>query len=36
MNNPDWFEKCSKLLCLVGRFVSLAGQVLSLYGKFDK
>lgn len=34
MNTPDWMEKSKRLLVLLGRLVSLAGQVLTLYSKF--
>jgi hypothetical protein len=36
MNTPNLMEKSKKLLVLLGRFVSLVAQVLSLYSKFHK
>ena len=31
---PDWIEKTKRLLLLLGRIVSLVGQVMTLYSKF--
>jgi hypothetical protein len=36
MNATNWMEQAKRLLVLLGRFVTLAGQVLSLYDKFHK
>ena len=36
MSKPNWMEYTNRVLVLLGRFVSLVGQVLSLYSKFHK
>jgi len=36
MNTPNWMEKSKQLLVLLGRLVTLAAQVFSLYAKFHK
>jgi hypothetical protein len=36
MNAPNWMEQAKRLLILLGRLVTLVGQVFSLYSKFHQ
>jgi hypothetical protein len=36
MNAPNWMEQAKRLLVLLGKLVSLVGQVITLYDKFIK
>jgi hypothetical protein len=36
MNNPDWMEKLTKLLVILGGLVTFAEQVLTLFSMLHK